>query len=105
MITIKCLCRRLNYELSSIKFVRRFLEKRELRRMEARLEQELRLLEEQPVVPSVPRFNNDFTTFEWNGAVYTIPVEYYGMPVNVDTMRHVAMYIVETQERMLKQLD
>lgn len=104
MITIKCLCRRLNYELSSIKFVRRFLEKRELRRMEVHLERELCLLEEQPVVPAIPKFNNDFTAFEWNGAIYTIPVEYYGMPVNVDTIRCVAMYIVETQERMLQEL-
>lgn len=92
-------------KLHSIGFVRRFLDKRELRRMEVRLERELRLIEESPVAPDVPKFSNDFTTFEWNGAVYTIPVEYYGMPVNVDTMRHVAMYIVETQERMLKQLD
>ena len=92
-------------KLSSIKFVRRFLDKRELRRMEVHLDRELRLIEEQPVVPDVPKFNSNFTTFEWNGALYTIPVEYYGMPVNVGTMRHVAMYIVETQERMLKQLD
>lgn len=105
MITIKCLCRRLNYELSSIKFVRRFLEKRELRRMDVLLERELRLIEEQPVVPDVPRFNNDFTAFYWNGALYTIPVKYYGMLVNVDTMRRVARDIVETQERLLKQLD
>jgi hypothetical protein len=72
--------------------------------MQVRLEQELRLIEEQPVVPDVPKFNNDFTAFEWNGAVYTIPVEYYGMPVNVYTMRRVVMDIVETQERMLQEL-
>lgn len=92
-------------KLHSIGFVRRFLDKRELRRMQVRLERELRLIEEQPVVPDVPKFNNDFTAFKWNGAVYTIPVEYYGMPVNVNTMRRVAMDIVETQERMIKQLD
>lgn len=73
--------------------------------MQVRLERELRLIEEQPVVTDVPKFNNDFTAFYWNGALYTIPVEYYGMPVNVDTMRRVAMDIVEIQERMLKQLD
>jgi hypothetical protein len=72
--------------------------------MEVHLERELRLIEEQPVALDVPRFNNDFTAFEWNGAVYTIPVEYYGMPVNVDTMRCVAMDIVETQEQMLQEL-
>ncbi len=92
-------------KLRSIKFMRRFLDKREQHRMEVHLERELRLLEEQPVVPDIPKFNSDFTAFEWNGAVYTIPVEYYGMPVNVNTMRCVAMDIVKTQERMIKQLD
>ncbi len=92
-------------KLRSIGFIRRFLDKRELRRMRVRLERELRLIEEQPVVPDIPRFNNDFTAFEWNGVIYTIPVEYYGMPVNVDTMRRIVMDIEETQERMLQELN
>ena len=98
MITIKCLCRRLNYELSSIKFVRRFLEKRELRRMDVLLERELRLIEEQPVVPAIPKFNSDCSEFEWNGIVYKIPQKYYGMPVNEETMKKIATEIIEEQE-------
>lgn len=92
-------------KLRSIGFVRRLLNKWEQHRMQVRLERELRLLEEQPVVPDIPKFNNDFTAFYWNGAIYTIPVEYYGMPVNVDTMRRVVMDIVKTQERMLQELN
>ena len=91
-------------KLLSIGFVHRFLDKRELHRMEVRLERELRLLEEQPVVPDIPKFNSDFTAFKWNGVTYTIPEKYYSMPVNVDTMRRVAEDIVETQEQMLQEL-
>ena len=63
-------------KLRPIGFVRRFLEKRELRRMEVCLERELRLLEEQPVVPAIPKFNSDFSEFECNGIVYKIPQGY-----------------------------
>ena len=85
-------------KLRSIGFVRRFLEKRELRRMDVLLERELRLIEEQPVVPAIPKFNSDCSEFEWNGIVYKIPQKYYGMPVDYVTMKKIAIEIIEEQE-------
>lgn len=66
--------------------------------MQVRLEYELRLIEEQPVVPDVPKFNNNFSEFEWNGIVYKIPQKYEGMPVDYVTMKKIAIEIIEEQE-------
>ena len=55
--------------------------------------------------PYEPAFNYNNTKFLWNGIVYIIPQEYYGMPLDKKTMYAVAREIVETQERLLNDLD
>lgn len=55
--------------------------------------------------PFAPAFNSNYTKFLWNGIVYTIPSEYYGMPADYATMRRIAMDIAETQARLLNDLD
>lgn len=55
-------------------------------------------LSSEPIMLSVPKFNSNFSEFEWNGIVYKIPQKYYGMPVNDETMTKVATEIIEEQE-------
>lgn len=88
-----------------LKFVRNFLDKRKSCKMMNELEQELSNMEQQSVSPSIPEFNSDFTMFKWNGAIYVIPEEFSGMPVNCDTMRLIAKNILETQERLMEDIN
>ena len=59
-------------------------------------------LSSEPIKPSVPKFNSDFSEFEWNGIVYKIPQKYYGMPVNEDIMKKIATDINEEQEMLAR---
>lgn len=55
--------------------------------------------------PYEPAFNYNHTKFLWNGIVYIIPQNYYGMPLDKYTMYAIAREIVETQARLLNDLD
>ena len=59
----------------------------------------------EPIVPSMPKFNHDFTEFTWNGIVYKIPEEFYGKLANADTMRDVVDEIIKTQNELMKEID
>lgn len=65
---------------------------------EHQVEKLIEELSSEPIMPSVPKFNSNFSEFEWNGIVYKIPQKYYGMPVNAETMTKVATEIIEEQE-------
>lgn len=55
--------------------------------------------------PFEPAFNSNYTKFLWNGIVYIIPKEYYGMVLNKDTMRNIARDIIATQDRLITDID
>lgn len=55
--------------------------------------------------PFAPAFNSNYTKFLWNGIVYEIPQEYYGMPVSNSTMYRIAQEIIDTQNRLIDDID
>ena len=55
--------------------------------------------------PYAPAFNYNYTKFLWNGVVYTIPREYYGKPLDGKTMDSIAREIIETQNRLIDDID
>lgn len=55
--------------------------------------------------PNEPAFNSDNSKFLWNGAVYVVPKEYYGRPLDSSTLRQLALEIADTQARMLDELE
>lgn len=59
----------------------------------------------EPIMPSMPEFNHDFTEFKYNGIVYKVPEKFYKQKVNVDTMRAIAYEIIETQNEIMKEID
>lgn len=65
---------------------------------EHQVEKLIEELSSEPIKVSVPKFNSDFSEFEWNGIVYKVHQEYYGKPVNEDTMKKIATDINEEQE-------
>lgn len=88
-----------------IEFVRKILKACELHKAKREIAQELRELEQKPMPPAIPEFNDNFTGFKWNGCYYMIPREYYLRPVNADTMRKIAQDIIRTESLLLENID